>query len=60
MNDELIEVGLNYDNTKGYAERITCSNCNWSKTIYVPFKVKIKDYLVNKRCERCQCIEVLY
>jgi len=45
---------------KGYAESISCINCNWHDSIYIPFGVKRKDYLCDKSCERCKCVGTLY
>lgn len=59
-NIGLIHVGLVYDRTKGYAEHISCTNCNWFDTIYIPYGIKRKEYLKDKICERCKCKETLY
>jgi hypothetical protein len=57
---ELTRVGLQYDKTKGYSEMIHCSNCNWFCSIYIPYENKVKDYLKDKKCVRCQCVGVLF
>jgi len=57
---KLRHVGLHWEEKEGYAEMIHCSNCNWITTIYIPFKILIKDYLKDKECERCICKGVLY
>ena len=63
-NGKLMHVGV-YDYAdeslqKGYAEMIHCNNCKWFRTVYIPKGEKIKDYLKDKYCERCNCIGVLY
>ena len=57
---ELKHVGLDFDQTKGYAHMYHCKNCASFKTIYIPYKIEIKDYLLDKACERCKCVGVLY
>lgn len=44
----------------GYAESIRCSNCSWSSVVYIPFGIKIKQYLKGKVCERCKCEGTLF
>lgn len=57
---ELVHVGLHYDSTLGYTHSSGCLNCRWFGSIYIPYGVTIKEYLKNKRCERCNCEGVLY
>jgi len=57
---KLEHVGLESDQTKGYAHMYHCLNCGNFATIYIPYRTTIKGYLKDKCCERCKCEGVLY
>ncbi len=60
-NNKLNFVGLTFDKTQqGYITKIDCLNCHNRESIYVPFGITIKDYLIDKKCPGCKCEGVLY
>ncbi len=39
-----------------YEEDVTCDNCEDEMTVEIPCGTKVKDFLIGKKCERCECI----